>query len=69
MNNTVNNFIQNAAMYLKGVKTEWTKITWPEKNQVIVETFFVILIVLSFTVAIYLIDVIFAKLLGFIPTR
>ena len=33
------------ATYFRGVRTEWGKITWPEKNQVVVETFFVVAIV------------------------
>ena len=50
----------------KGVKTEWGKISWPEKRQVIVETFAVIIIVTVFTIAIYCIDLIFKELLGLI---
>ena len=42
--------------YFKGVKTEWGKITWPEKHQVIVETFFVVAIVFIFTVFIFGVD-------------
>ena len=49
--------------YFKGVKTEWGKITWPEKNQVVVETFFVVAIVFVFTVFIYLVDIIFNAIL------
>jgi len=45
--------------YLRGVRTEWGKITWPEKNQVVVETFFVVAIVFIFTVFIYLVDIFF----------
>ena len=50
--------------YFKGVKTEWGKITWPEKHQVIVETFFVVAIVFVFTVFIYFVDIIFNALLS-----
>ncbi|MBQ3818817.1 preprotein translocase subunit SecE, partial [bacterium] len=28
--------------YFKGVRSEWGKISWPEKRQVVVETMFVI---------------------------
>lgn len=35
------------------------QVTWPEKNQVVVETFFVVAIVFTFTVFIYVVDKIF----------
>ena len=50
--------------YFKGVKTEWGKITWPEKHQVVVETFFVVAIVFVFTVFIYFVDIIFNAVLS-----
>ena len=50
--------------YFRGVRTEWGKITWPEKQQVIVETFFVVAIVFIFTVFIYFVDIIFTALLS-----
>ena len=50
--------------YFKGVRTEWGKITWPEKHQVVVETFFVVAIVFIFTVFIYVVDIIFNALLS-----
>jgi len=65
MNNTLNGIIA----YLKSVKLEWAKITWPERRQVIVESLAVIVIVFLFTVAVYLIDIIFKSILAFIPTR
>lgn len=49
--------------YFKGVKSEWGKITWPEKNQVVVETFFVVAIVFVFTVFIYVVDILFNAIL------
>ena len=52
--------------YFKGVRLEWGKITWPEKNQVVVETFFVVAIVFVFTVFIYVIDKIFEWVLSLI---
>ncbi len=52
--------------YFRGVRTEWGKISWPEKRQVVTETVFVIVIVFVFTVAVYLMDVIFKGLLGLI---
>ena len=50
--------------YFRGVRTEWGKITWPEKHQVIVETFFVVAIVFIFTVFIYFVDIVFNALLS-----
>ena len=64
MNDTFNEI----ATYLKSVKLEWAKITWPERKQVIAETFAVLAIVFLFTVAVYLIDIIFKAILGLIPS-
>jgi len=61
-----NKFIDDIKAYFKGVRTEWGKITWPEKRQVFAETAFVVAIVFVFTVAVYFIDIIFKFLLGFI---
>jgi preprotein translocase subunit SecE len=52
--------------YFKGVRTEWGKISWPEKRQVVFETFAVIVIVCLFTVSIYLMDLLFKWILSFI---
>ena len=54
-----NKFLQDISTYFKGVKAEWGKITWPEKNQVVVETIFVLAIVAAFTLFVYIIDLIF----------
>ena len=62
----MNETVEAIKTYFKGVKTEWGKISWPEKKQVIFETLSVIVIVFVFTVAIYLMDLIFKYLLGFI---
>ena len=59
-------FIYSLQTYFRGVKTEWGKISWPEKRQVVTETVFVIIIVFVFTVAIYLMDIIFKGLFGLI---
>ena len=45
--------------YFKGVKSEWGKITWPEKKQVIAQTIIVIIIVTIFTCYTYSLDIIF----------
>ena len=64
LNETLNGIIA----YLKSVKLEWAKITWPERKQVIAETIAVVAIVFVFTVAVYLIDIVFKAILGLIPT-
>ena len=56
MNDNFQNTKNAIATYFKGVKTEWGKITWPEKHQVVVETFFVVAIVFVFTLFIFLVD-------------
>ena len=68
MNENTNNIVKDIKTYFKGVQTEWTKITWPEKNQIIVETLFVIAIVTAFTIAVFCVDKVYAWILGFIPT-
>ncbi len=65
MNNDKLETVKNSIVtYFKGVRTEWGKITWPEKHQVVVETFFVVAIVFIFTVFIYVVDIIFNALLS-----
>ena len=64
MNDTFETAKKNIITYFKGVKTEFGKITWPEKNQVVVETFFVVAIVFIFTVFIYVVDILFNALLS-----
>lgn len=49
--------------YLKSVKLEWGKITWPSRQQVFVETIYVVVIVFIFTVAILFMDFIFSGIL------
>lgn len=62
----MNETVETIKTYFKGVKAEWSKVSWPEKKQVMFETLSVIVIVFVFTVAIYLMDLIFKYLLGFI---
>lgn len=62
----LSNMTNSIKTYFRGVMTEWGKISWPEKRQVVAETLFVIVIVFVFTVAIYLMDIIFKGLLGLI---
>ena len=67
MNDNFQNAKEAILTYFKGVRTEWGKITWPEKHQVIVETFFVVAIVFVFTVFIYFVDIVFNVLLSHLP--
>lgn len=62
----MNNTVEAIKTYFKGVKTEWGKISWPERKTVFFETCSVIVIVFVFTVAIYLMDLLFKFLLGLI---
>lgn len=58
--------VNSIQSYFRGVRTEWGKINWPERKQVIAETVFVIIIVFVFTVAVYLMDIIFKSIFGLI---
>ena len=51
------------ADYFKGVKSEFKQVSWPPRQQVIAETIMAIVIVLIFTVIIYLIDITLAGLI------
>lgn len=51
--------------YFKSVKLEWGKITWPPKQQVIVETIYVVVIVAVFTIGVLALDTIFHEILKF----
>lgn len=62
-------FIEGVKTYFKEVKSEWSKITWPERTQVIQETIVVVVVVVFFTVFVYALDIIYKWLLGFIPSR
>ncbi len=62
----MNDTVEAIKTYFKGVKTEWGKISWPERKTVISETISVIVIVFVFTVAIYLMDLIFKGLFSLI---
>ena len=62
----IQNTTSSVKTYFRGVRTEWGKISWPERRQVIAETIFVIAIVFVFTVAVYLMDIIFKGILSLI---
>ena len=59
MNKNFENLKNAIINYFRGVRVEWGKITWPERQQVVCETFFVVAIVFVFTIFIYFADVIF----------
>ena len=58
-------FSQGVVTYLKGVRSEWHKVTWPERRQIVVETLIVLGVVFFFSVFVYLLDTIFRVLLPF----
>ncbi|MDD3594746.1 MAG: preprotein translocase subunit SecE [Candidatus Gastranaerophilales bacterium] len=60
------NMIESLQTYFKGVKSEWGRVTWPEKPQVAVETVVVICIVFLFTAGVYLIDIVFKGLFSLV---
>ena len=60
-------FKESLTTYFKGVKAEWGKISWPQKNQIIFETGVVLFVVITFTILVFLMDVIFKGLLGLLP--
>lgn len=65
----MNEALNSILAYFKGVRAEWGKITWPERSQVFGETIFVIVIIFVFTIAVYVMDIFFKWVLGFIPPR
>ena len=61
-----NDFKESAITYFRGVKAEWFKVSWPVKQQVIVETGVVLAVVTFFTVVVYLMDILFKWVLSYI---
>ena len=60
------NYKEMLTTYFRGVKAEWSKISWPTRKQVIVETGIVLAVVIFFTLVVYFMDIIFKALLGLI---
>ena len=58
---------EQTVAFFKGIKSEWGKISWPQKPQIISETIIVAIVVIFFTIVIFLMDVIFKGILGIIP--
>ena len=57
---------QEVVTYFKGVKNEWSKVSWPTRQQVIAETGIVLAVVAFFTIVVYIMDIAFKFLLGLI---
>lgn len=58
---------EQVVAFFRGIKSEWGKISWPQKPQIISETIIVAIVVIFFTIVIFLMDVIFKGILGIIP--
>lgn len=53
--------------YLKGVKSEWHKITWPDRQQILQETIVVLSVTAITTILILLIDLVLHYIISMIP--
>lgn len=60
-------FKESVVLYFKGVRAEWGKVSWPQKQQIIGETIIVFIVVAFFTVVVFIMDLIFKGILGLIP--
>ena len=60
------NIFKRIVGFFKGVKSEWGKITWPQKQQVVAQTIVVLVIVTFLTAVVYLIDIGFKGLFQFL---
>ncbi len=65
-NTTKCDYKEMLTTYFRGVKAEWSKVSWPTRKQVIVETGVVLAVVVFFTLVVYFMDIIFKALLGLI---
>lgn len=61
---TGSGFIPSLKEYFRGVKSEWGKVTWPERRQVISETFVVLGVVIFFTITVHGLDSLYSLLIG-----
>lgn len=59
----------NLIEFLRGVKSEFPKITWPSKDQVVNEFFSVLVLVTVLTGIIFLIDKVFDIMVKFFTGR
>ena len=67
--NEEQNILENTKNYFKGVKTEWNKITGPDRQQILVQIVAVFFVVFVFTVIVYLMDIVFKYSLDLITNR
>ena len=58
---------EQVVAFFKGIKSEWGKISWPQKPQIVGETIIVFIVVVFFTLLIYIMDLVFKGILGLIP--
>ena len=63
----VNEMKNKVVTYFEGVRSEWGKVLWPEKQQIVADFWWVVVICTFFTVLIFILDVGFDKILSFIP--
>lgn len=59
-------FSDQLKSYFKGVKSEWKKITWPDRQQITSETLVVIVFTIFVTLLIFLIDMFWKFLFGLV---
>ena len=59
----------NLVQFIKEVRTEFLKITWPSREQVVREFFSVVLLVFLITGIIFLIDKVFEFIVNFFTGR
>ena len=59
-------FVNDIKSYLKGVKSEWSKITWPIRQQIVAETIVVLIVVAFITTVVYIVDILFKGLFQFL---
>ena len=65
-NSNQQNLKDKTVTYFKGVRSEWGKITWPQKQQIVAQTVVVLVIVTFLTAVVYLIDIGFKGLFQFL---
>ena len=63
----INEIKNKVVTYFKGVRSEWGKVIWPERPQIIADFAGVIIICGFFSLLIYVLDIGFDWILGFIP--
>ena len=66
MSNEKQHFTEKMITYFRGVKAEWSKVSWTTRKQVGVETVIVLVVVSFFSLVVYFMDIIFKALLGLI---